>query len=121
MASMGESAAPTSSHDESAKQVERLRQHLIELDQEMEAESIRHELERNQMLTKINELEEALTRKNNGREVVDRSDGFAKQELEDQIVDYELQLNNMKLSVEMLESSMGQGSKEEHKFSRNRR
>lgn len=96
---MGESVTPTD--DNSAKQVERLRQHLIELDQEMEAESIRHERERTLMMAKIKELEEALVAKDSGGEI----DEGQNEELKKQVIGYQLQLDNMKLSVEMLESS----------------
>lgn len=100
---MGESLSPTCENEDSAKQAARLRQHLIELDQEMEAESIRHERERSQMMTKIKELEEALA----GNDI--RADGLhfesENQELKKQVIDYEVQLENLKLSVEMLESS----------------
>lgn len=100
---MCESITPTGENEDLTKQVERLRQHLIELDQEMEAESIRHERERSQMMTKITELEEALD--GNG----DRAQGLEfeseNHKLNKQVIDYEVQLDNLRLSVEMLESS----------------
>src|SRR5271163_1411307 len=51
---------------EQQKQQERLKQHLIELDKELEAESIRHEKERVQMLSRIAQLEEQLAVDRNG-------------------------------------------------------
>jgi phosphomevalonate kinase len=103
---MGEITALNADHEESTMQVKMLRQHLIEIDQEMEAESIRHERERIQMLTRISELEVALTVKINGGVAVDRSAELVRQELECQVVEYQLQLDNMRLSFEMLESSI---------------
>lgn len=85
------------------KQVERLKLHLLELDKELEEESIRHEKERSQLMSKIKELEEKLA---GSIQCNDDHMGTEDVELLRKKVDEQShQIKNLQSSLDLLQSS----------------
>lgn len=104
---VSEDESAEDSHAECKNKLAMLTAHMIELDQELEAESIRHERERSQLIAKISELEEEVSsyRESNfsAEEIKDLKNKNAKLE-----VDLEMeraQCRNLKFSLEALENS----------------
>lgn len=95
-------------HDDCKKQLERLKLHLIELDKELEEESMRHEQERTQLMSRIQELEEAAAEALNNEVVRDEGNRMEFEEnleLKSKLAEQTQKIDNLQTSFDLLQSS----------------